>query len=98
MDLNYLIHLIMVNIFTFFYIEDKRNLFLIILKEQEYRIVYNEKNLVVEILINSTVKSFKRALRQLFLSNLSNKYFINSSKYLNFMQNFKNIIKFIYFF
>lgn len=51
--------------------------------EQEYRIVYNEKNLVVEILINSTVKSFKRALRQLFLSNLSNKYFINSTVELN---------------
>lgn len=51
--------------------------------DQEYRIVYNEKNLVVEILVNSTVKSFKRALRQVFLSNLSNKYFINATLDLN---------------
>jgi len=51
--------------------------------EQENRIVYNETKLVVEILINSTVKSFKKALRQFFLSNLSSKYFINATVDLN---------------
>ncbi len=73
--------------------------FRFLLSDQEYRLVYNEKNLVVEILVNSTVKTFKRALRQLFLSNLSQKYFVNASKpFCDLYQFYNFLINYWFFF